>query len=621
MDEKIGVVLGSRPATPVDFYIAVDRNKTIQLDDAVFLQSKLRIKDQDVTVSFYGIVDSVERSYEGLDFDSDMYHIESVSVEERYVAHVKITMIEPEILTPPRPGDPVFLARCDRFEKAIGARNMPRRIPAGLSLTTEEVVYIDLDFVDGKKGAHINISGISGVATKTTYGIFLLHEIMRYSEESKQKGLENDIYTGVVFSVKGEDLLFMDKPNKRLYPPAGPEEKEAIEIWPKLSKSYKDFIERKVGLSNFKIRFYAPPMRSGGKIIPAVHQRARGETHVFGWSILSFLKHGLIRYAISEDETENVKYLIEEIGEILKALADYTEKRGTREYVINPFNKNEKIERFKDVVKFTEMLLHNESIQPVLEEMEIKERIRQIRSKYNWNTKKACIRRIHGISSIGNLIGPEFAREETAEKYTDDKEERSEDTSKILDLGNIKMHSREIHVFHISQLDEVCQKIVVGSILSRIFEQQSKEGSSSRKVLVFLDELSKYAPREGSSPIKNILEEIAERGRSLGVILIGAQQSARTVSRKVIMNSAIKVIGRMSSEEIESDEYGFLTRELKMRLLIARPGRMVISQPGVFAPIMIKFPFPFWATRKEEEYTEIAEIEREIQDTLETTYG
>ena len=36
-------------------------------------------------------------------------------------------------------------------------------------------MFIDVDFLDGTKGAHVNISGVSGVATKTTYATFLLY--------------------------------------------------------------------------------------------------------------------------------------------------------------------------------------------------------------------------------------------------------------------------------------------------------------------------------------------------------------------------------------------------------------------------------------------------------------
>ena len=51
---------------------------------------------------------------------------------------------------------------------------------------------------------------------------------------------------------------------------------------------------------------------------------------------------------------------------------------------------------------------------------------------------------------------------------------------------------------------------------------QSPETGTARPFVV-LDELNKYAPREGRGPIKEVLLDIAERGRSLGVVLIGAQ--------------------------------------------------------------------------------------------------
>ena len=52
-------------------------------------------------------------------------------------------------------------------------------------------------------------------------------------------------------------------------------------------------------------------------------------------------------------------------------------------------------------------------------------------------------------------------------------------------------------------------------------------------MFLVLDELNKYAPREGWSPIKEVILDIAERGRSLGVILIGAQQTASEIERRV----------------------------------------------------------------------------------------
>jgi len=42
---------------------------------------------------------------------------------------------------------------------------------------TGEVVFANLEFMDGTRGAHVSISGISGVATKTSYATFLLYSL------------------------------------------------------------------------------------------------------------------------------------------------------------------------------------------------------------------------------------------------------------------------------------------------------------------------------------------------------------------------------------------------------------------------------------------------------------
>ncbi len=112
-----------------------------------------------------------------------------------------------------------------------------------------------------------------------------------------------------------------------------------------------------------------------------------------------------------------------------------------------------------------------------------------------------------------------------------------------------------------------------------------------------LDELNKYAPRDSSSPIKEILLDVAERGRSLGIMLIGAQQTASEVERRVVANSAIRVVGRLDSAEAGRDEYGFLPAVQRQRATILKPGSMYLVQPRLPVPLLVEFPFPAWATR------------------------
>jgi len=119
-------------------------------------------------------------------------------------------------------------------------------------------------------------------------------------------------------------------------------------------------------------------------------------------------------------------------------------------------------------------------------------------------------------------------------------------------------------------------------------------------LFVVLDELNKYAPRDGDSPIKEILLDVAERGRSLGIILIGAQQTASEVERRVIANSALRVVGRLDPAEATRPEYGFLPSAHQQRAVIAKPGTMFVVQPEIPVPLVVEFPFPAWATRPDE---------------------
>jgi len=145
-------------------------------------------------------------------------------------------------------------------------------------------------------------------------------------------------------------------------------------------------------------------------------------------------------------------------------------------------------------------------------------------------------------------------------------------------------------------LHERAQRFVVGVILKRLFEDKEERGSRDPLTFIVLDELNKYAPREGWSPIKEILLDIAERGRSLGIVLIGAQQTASEVERRIVANSSFRVVGRLDAAEAARDEYGFLGAA-RPRAAILKPGTMIVLQPEIPLPLHVRFPFPAWATR------------------------
>ncbi|HEY0798207.1 MAG TPA: ATP-binding protein [Candidatus Baltobacteraceae bacterium] len=154
-----------------------------------------------------------------------------------------------------------------------------------------------------------------------------------------------------------------------------------------------------------------------------------------------------------------------------------------------------------------------------------------------------------------------------------------------------------VSVIDIHSLHDDAQRFVVGALLFQIFDAKQGTGREPLQFIV-LDELNKYAPREGSSPIKELLVDIAARGRSLGVILIGAQQSAADVEKAITTNAAIKIVGRLDAGS--AVDYRFLSPELQDRASRFLPGTMIIDQPIVPAPIPFRFPFAAYATNVNE---------------------
>ncbi|MFI5170410.1 MAG: ATP-binding protein, partial [Vicinamibacterales bacterium] len=214
MSATVGRVLGTQDAMPLEFWVAVEPGQYLQLDDVVEVVTNLPDGSE---VRLYGVVDLVRARHEGARFDSDVFLVEEgvLPALVSQAAHVKVTRVEPEIFVPTLPGREVRRATGARREEALFFDGMERKLPIGLSRDGEPV-FANLDFLDGTRGAHASISGISGVATKTSYATFLLHSLFT----SGALGTDAANTHALVFNVKGEDLLFLDQPNGRLSPEA-----------------------------------------------------------------------------------------------------------------------------------------------------------------------------------------------------------------------------------------------------------------------------------------------------------------------------------------------------------------------------------------------------------------
>jgi DNA helicase HerA-like ATPase len=543
----VGRVLGTQDAMPLEFWVAVEEGCYLQLDDVVEVTTPLPDGRE---VRLYGVVDLVRARHEGAKFDSDVFLVEKgvLPATVAQAAHVRVTRVEPEIFVPPLPGQPVRRAAGLRRDEALFFDTMERKVPIGLSRDGEPV-YANLDFLDGSRGAHVNISGISGVATKTSYATFLLHSLFR----SGALGGEAANTHALVFNVKGEDLIFLDLPNAKLD-----------------AKARDDYQRLRLPAEPFDSVQVLAPVRPGPERLPATGSRQRGVQSFF-WTLRELAEDRLLRFlfAEAEDAASQLSFVVDKIEAKLAAAA---RAKGEAK---DPWIEVEG-RRIETLDALVDMLTQRDP--DASEERSLAERWAYPAAP---GTVAAFERRLHAAARhVGHLIrGKDVGKRE---------EHR-------LDWKKTQMSVVDIHALH-----DRAKRFVVGAVLKRMFEDKESLGTARPLVFVVLDELNKYAPREGSGPIKEVLLDISERGRSLGIVLVGAQQTASEVEGRIVANAALRVVGRLDVAEAERPEYGFLTAAGRGRAGILKPGTMIVQQPEIPAPLLVRFPFPAWATRKSE---------------------
>jgi uncharacterized protein len=542
----VGMILGTESSTPLEWWVAIEEEQFLQLDDVVLVKTAVPGVGE---VRISGVVDMVRAQHEGSRFESDVFLVDQgvLPLKIARSAHVVSTRVEPEIWVPPQPGNRVARVRGRDREEALHFDSMEQPLAAGLSRDGQSV-YLDLSFLDGRRGAHVNISGVSGVATKTTYASFVLYTLFH----SGVLGGEAANTKALVFNVKGEDLLFLDRPNAglddenrlryaQLGLPAGPF--ESVGIW-------------------------APVRRRVETPTPDTGSRQDGVRAYF-WTVRDVIRESLLRFMFAEagDERSQIADLVTRVEAALQREAQDVRDSPATVTIPDESGQPVHVKSFEELCRLIDRRLSADGS--------------------SWagyaapGTISAFLRRLDGARlHCGHLIRGLDAPEPTKHK--------------------IDWESNQVSVIDIHNLHDRAKRFVVGVVVKRLFEQKETTGSARPLVFLVLDELNKYAPREGWSPIKEVLLDISERGRSLGIILIGAQQTASEVERRIVANAAIRVVGRLDPAESQRAEYGFLTDTARQRAALLKPGTMLLQQPHLPIPLEISFPFPAWATRVSE---------------------
>jgi len=561
---EVGRVLGTQHTTTQEFRVVLNDDNYLQLDDLVVVRTQVPKQGE---VRTYGVVTEAEAIFEGAQFESDTHRIAAEGIlpgSKVRSAQVAVTRVDPEVWVSPDPGEIVERATGDQRDKALYVDEMARPLPVGVGRDGLPV-YIDLDFFDGRKGGHMSISGISGVATKTSFALFFLR-LLTTKPEVVGEGAAN--LRILVFNVKGEDLLWLDKPNRFF-------DDDAATAWEQLGVAPGPFPS---------VSFWAPPRPgTGDVVVPDTGGRHEGVT-AFTWTPSEFIDAGLLRFLFTDsDGTRNqIPFIEERVRAQLRrfgvdvegepgavVLRDPSEGFRPGDTVVP--NRGERV--IRDLQTMVDAI--REFVDPEDAEPDVK-----WTGRVQMGTISAFVRRLQAaVHRLGHIVLAGESR-------------------------RIDRRAAQVTVVGIQSLHDLGQRFVVGALLAETFDEKELTGQRLPLSVIVLDELNKYAPREGTSALKDMLIDIAQRGRSLGVLLVGAQQTASRVAPEVMENAAIRVAGRLDAAEAERAEYGWMLPSTRARARLLKPGTMVLNQPSIPVPLVLQFPFPPWATRREEVSTE-----------------
>lgn len=573
-DQRIGLVDGSEESDSRTFQVVLEPDAIVQLDELVAVTTEL---PDHSTVVHYGIVTELRSRLEGAELSSDTARVANRELPAELVRRAEVRSLRtvPERFVAPNAGTPVARATGEHRRLGLFEDQMEQMLPIGLDLTGQPV-HADMRFVDGRAGGHVSISGISGVATKTSYALFLLYQLLETDRGLGLLGGRSGVAAtrALVFNTKGEDLLHIDRPNSR-YPSVD----GAARQWADLGVAAPGPFTS-VGL-------YAPRQEADGDhAIADVRTRGTTEVRAYGWTPEQFVRQQLLQFCFTAEDERNTQVgFVEQAARLallrrvrrlegdtsgavvivntptpgetsnVDTLGDRTppSAKGGEGRIVRSFS--DLIDVFDGVLELDDPIVNREWFGGVAPA-----------------TQQAFIRRLVKLRRrIGRLVS--------------------------CGISPVSLENHRVHVVDISRLHDDAQRFVVGALLDAVWTEKQGTGRQPLRFVV-LDELNKYAPAAGFSPLKELLVDIAERGRSLGVLLIGAQQAASAVALALPRNASLKVAGRLDPGE--SDTYRFLSPALRERATRFMPGTMVVSQPVVPEPIPIRFPWPPYATNPEE---------------------
>jgi uncharacterized protein len=540
--KKIGKIVATEkmPTTVDEFYFWTDKERIIKPFDVVKVE---HIKES-IT---YGVVEEISHFTDSPSFlagyiSNDFGSVEHKPNTERIgMNYVKARVVgnTEGIFTPVLDGRLVSLADEADVKKALGLDEIKNPLPCGYIEMYEPPydiripVHFNSHFVIGPEGAHLNISGISGLASKTSYAMFLMKAIQEQFINSKN---DNESVAFVLLNVKGRDLLAIDEPNPKL-------EDDDKAIYQMLDINPQPFINAK---------YFYPYSKD-----------------IFQTTYAAVVD---VKSQIKQGKAAHYKYLFEDDKESIDLLfSNVDDPTQTMESIVNYVTSEEANNPFRGITNWQDL-------------------INQINEHKQKGSEKDKTISVASWRKFSRLINKIIERNPIFANGLGQNEIRLKEEVK-------KIKKNDVFVIDIAKLDEDTQGFVFGDVMRAVYDLKlgqidRDESEIPNKIIIFIDELNKYASKEipKSSPILRQILDITERGRSLGIMMFGAEQFKSDIHDRVKGNCATHAYGRTNAIEISKPDYQFIPPVYKSMLTRLKQGEYIVQNPVFRSLLSIKFP-------------------------------
>ena len=435
----------------------------------------------------------------------------------------------------------------DGVRRALGIDEYRRNTPAGyITMSGPEdksiVISVDMDadYLVGPEGAHLNISGVSGLATKTSYAMFILSAIQQRAEDWPA-GTKPAF---VVLNVKGADLLRLHESDPDL-------NDQTRADWERCDLECKPLSE---------VTYFYPY---------SSNEPAWTQTMLSAEEVSANVDAGRAnRYFYDvKNALERLHLLFEDMDDPAQTLVSCVE------YCRENVGGEDPWSALRSKVASWARETPDKSRIPVV----------------SWRR----FFRLFG-QRTRNGIFTELARR--AEDYrqvslSDSLCRLQPGQVAVVDIAKLPDY---LQAFVVGDVISALREPTPSDL-----DDNEEQGTSAaaRTAVLFADELNKFAPKHGGArSLTGHLREISERGRSEGIILFGAEQFRTSVDDRVTGNSGTHVFGRTTAVESQKDSEIRL-RPQSRRVPFLRKGELLVSHTR-FSAGTLKLRFPRNAYRQ-----------------------